>query len=78
MYEDAWLEEAYEDRCSGFVGRSEDEGAWGDDEELPECTACGDEITGAIWNGGRCLHCHEEGMLPPASGADYMPGWDED
>jgi hypothetical protein len=47
------------------------------DDDGPECADCGDEITGAIWTGGRCLSCHEAAMLPPESGADYMPGWGE-
>jgi hypothetical protein len=60
MGEDAWLEAAYEDACAGFVGHSEDE--W--DDEPVQCSACGEEILGAIWNGGRCLDCHEAGLLP--------------
>lgn len=46
-------------------------------EDEVDCTDCGQPITGAIWTGGRCLPCHEAAMLPPESGADYMPGWDE-
>lgn len=56
MYEDAHLEMAYEDRFVADVEEVEDIG--------PDCTSCGDEITGAIWNGGRCLHCHEASLLP--------------
>lgn len=58
MNEDAWLEAAYEDRH--YV--PDDPEPW--EEVGPDCTECGDEITGAIWTGGRCLHCHEAAMLP--------------
>lgn len=62
MYEDAHLEAAYEDANGGAVD-------WDDWEQEPgpDCTACGDEITGAIWTGGRCLHCHEAGLLPESA-----------
>jgi hypothetical protein len=35
-----------------------------DDDEGPDCTRCGQPITGAIWNAGRCLACHEAELLP--------------
>lgn len=36
------------------------------------CAGCGDPITGCIWNGGRCLDCHEGSLLPETA----LDRWD--
>lgn len=62
MGEDAWLEAAYEDRH--YVPDEPSDDYYEDEDPGPDCTRCGDEITGAVWNGGRCLDCHEAELLP--------------
>jgi hypothetical protein len=70
MYEDEHLEAAYESAVTGDV----DEDSY---EPGPDCTVCGDEITGAIWTGGRCLHCHEAAMLPETDEDRWHDAFDD-
>jgi hypothetical protein len=38
--------------------------------EHPTCISCRQPITGCIWGGGKCLDCHERGLLPYDPNAD--------
>lgn len=36
-------------------------------EGHPACSDCKYPIIGGRWNGGRCLDCHEDSLLPPTA-----------
>lgn len=69
--EDAHLEAAYESAVTGDVDEDTHEPG-------PDCSSCGDEITGAIWGPHmRCLACHEASLLPETAEDRWHDAFDD-
>lgn len=83
MNEDAWLEEAYEDRNGADVDTADEY-----DMPLYNCPGCGYEITGPVWGpDSLCRDCYEDRIPSPycrhgnyigyPGGPDYLCGYCE-